>query len=68
MGGGGGGGAAPPSSPPGNGNGANGGAGLVVIRAPNTLTFTVAPGTNSVAPVGSCTVATFTVTGTLTIS
>ncbi len=51
-----------------------GGSGIVVLRAPGPLgpTFSVAPGTNSIAtlpsPAGGCKVASFTVTGTLTIS
>jgi hypothetical protein len=45
-----------------------------VLRAPGPLgpSFTVAPGTNTKAtlpaPAGGCTVMTYTVTGTLTIS
>jgi len=50
------------------GLGGAGGSGIVVVRAPNAVTFTAAPGTNTVSPVGSCTVATFTVSGTLTVS
>jgi hypothetical protein len=51
-------------SPP---NGA-GGSGVVIVRAPSDATFTVAPGTNttSTAPNGDQ-VATFTVSGTLTV-
>jgi len=46
-----------------------GGSGIVVLRAPSTVTFTVAPGTNTVttAPNGDK-VATFTVSGTLSAS
>ena len=57
-----------------NGTNGAGGSGVVVLRAPGPLgpSFTVAPGTNSKttlpAPAGGCTVMTFTVTGTLTIS
>ena len=53
-------------------NGGVGGSGVVVVRVPGTTTASVAPGTNSVAtlpgPAGGCKVATFTVSGTLTIS
>ena len=58
----------------GTNTGGNGGTGIVVLRAPGPSgpTFTVAPGTNSKAtlpgPAGGCTVMTFTVSGTLTIS
>ena len=48
-----------------------GGSGIVIIRAPSAVSMAVSPGTNSVAScVGSCNerVATFTVSGTLTIS
>ena len=52
--------------------GANGGTGVVVVRVPGSTGASVAPGTNSIAtlpgPAGGCKVATFTVTGTLTIS
>jgi hypothetical protein len=54
--------------------GANGGSGIVILRAPGPLgpSYAVAPGTNSKttlpAPVGGCTLLTFTVSGTLTIS
>jgi hypothetical protein len=44
-----------------------GGSGLVVVRGPNSFTYTVAPGTNSQAPSGSDTICTFTVDGTLTV-
>ena len=62
--GGGGGGMGVCGSPP---NGA-GGSGVVVVRAPSAATFTVSPGTNttSTAPNGDK-VATFTVSGTLTV-
>ena len=50
----------------------NGGSGIVIARAPSDVTFAVTPCTNSVAtlpgPAGGCKVATFTVSGTLTIS
>jgi hypothetical protein len=68
TGGGGGGG----STTPGNRDGGNGGSGIVVVRVPATTTLAVAPGTNSVAtlpaPAGSYKVATFTVSGTLTVN
>jgi hypothetical protein len=42
---------------------------LVVVRAPSAVTFSVAPGTNSTAThPGGDKLATFTVSGTLTIS
>ena len=58
----------------GTSSGGSGGSGIVVLRAPGPLgpSFTVAPGTNTKttlpAPAGGCTVMSFTVTGTLTIS
>jgi hypothetical protein len=42
----------------------------VILRLPTgckPASFAVAPGTNTVTTTGSCTVATFTVTGTLTL-
>ena len=53
--------------------GANGGSGIVVLRAPGPVgpTLSVTPeGAKSTlpAPVGGCTLVTFTATGTLTIS
>jgi hypothetical protein len=52
--------------------GGSGGSGLVVVRVPGSTGASVAPGTNSLAtlpaPAGGCKVATFTVSGTLTIS
>jgi hypothetical protein len=49
-----------------------GGSGIVVLRAPGPTGVSVAPGTNTIAtlpaPEGGCKVATFTVSGTLTIS
>jgi hypothetical protein len=49
-----------------------GGSGIVIIRGPSARTFTVSPGTNTTstlpAPAGGCKVATFTVSGTLTVS
>jgi hypothetical protein len=47
-----------------------GGDGAIFVRmatACKPAGYAVAPGTNTVATVGSCTVATFTVTGTLTL-
>jgi hypothetical protein len=56
----------------GNSAGSNGGSGIVVVRVPGSTCASVAPGTNSIAtlpaPAGGCKVASFTVTGTLTIS
>jgi hypothetical protein len=54
-------------------SGGNGGSGIVVVRAPSARNLQqVAPGTNTVAtlpaPAGGCKVATFTVSGDLTIS
>jgi hypothetical protein len=50
--------------------GAAGGSGIVIVRAPGSAEFSVAPGTNTIttlpAPAGGCKVATFTVSGTLT--
>ena len=50
-------------------DGGDGGDGIVIIRAPADKTLTVSPGTNSTSthPAG-CKLATFTVTGCLTIS
>ena len=52
--------------------GATGGSGVVVLRFPSGATVTASPGTNTVttlpAPVGSCKVARFTVTGTNTVT
>jgi hypothetical protein len=51
---------------------ASGGSGIVIVRAPGSVGFSAAPGTNTVttlpAPAGVCKVATFTVSGTLTVS
>ena len=56
----------------GNSSGSNGGPGFVVARFPGSTNASVAPGTNSLAtlpaPAGGCKVASFTVSGTLTIS
>jgi hypothetical protein len=53
------------------GAGAAGGSGVIIVRAPGSTNVSVAPGTNSVAtlpgPAGGCKVATFTVSGTLTV-
>jgi hypothetical protein len=52
--------------------GGAGGSGIVIVRGPSTAGFSAAPGTNTVttlpAPAGGCKVATFTVSGTLTVS
>jgi len=49
--------------------GASGGSGIVIVRAPSAVTFSVSPGTNSTSTTpGGCKVATFTVSGNLTIS
>jgi hypothetical protein len=54
---------------PGDNPSGAGGSGIVIARAPSDFTFTVAPGTNSTSTTpGGCKVATFTVTGTLTVS
>ena len=67
--GGGGGGSKPGSYSPSAADGGNGGPGIVIIRAPADKTLTVTPGTNTTSthPAG-CKLATFTVTGCLTIS
>ena len=61
--------AGPISNPPGASSGKAGGSGIVVTRFPSAATVAVSPGTNAVstAPCGAK-VATFTVSGTLTIS
>ena len=49
--------------------GGSGGSGIVIVRAPSAVTFSVSPGTNSTSTTpGGCKVATFTVSGNLTIS
>ena len=49
--------------------GAAGGSGLVVVRGPSAVTFAVSPGTNSTSThPGGDKIATFTVSGTLTVS
>jgi hypothetical protein len=46
-----------------------GGSGIVIVRAPSAATFSVSPCTNtSTTTPGGCKVATFTVSGTLTVS
>ena len=65
SGGGGGAGVGQPSPPNNDTDGGQGGSGIVIVRSAAPLT--VAPGTNTTAACGACTVATFTVTGTLTI-
>jgi len=71
-GGGGGGGGGCGNQPAGTRTGGNGGTGIVILRAPGSTSISAAPGTNTIAtlpaPAGGCKVATFTVTGTLTIS
>jgi hypothetical protein len=66
-GGGGGGGAGPCTGQ----RGAAGGSGIVIVRAPGTASISASPGTNTVAtlpaPAGGCKVATFTVSGDITI-
>ena len=50
-------------------SGGSGGTGIVIIRAPSSKTLTVSPGTNSTSThPGGDKLATFTVSGTLTIS
>ena len=54
----------------GTGSNSNGGSGIVVLRLPTANkpgSFAVAPGTNTVTTTGDCTVATFTVSGTITL-
>ena len=54
-----------------SGGGGTGGSGIVIVRAPSAVTFAVSPGTNTVATcVGPSndTVATFTVSGTNTLT
>ena len=49
--------------------GGSGGSGIVIVRAPSTTTFAVSPGTNSTSThPGGDKLATFTVSGTLTVS
>jgi hypothetical protein len=68
---GGGGGGAGGAGPTGAIGGA-GGSGIVIVRAPGTANISASPGTNTVttlpAPAGGCKVATFTVSGDLTVS
>ena len=50
-------------------NGGNGGSGMVIIRAPSAVTMSVSPGTNATAAhPGGDKIATFTVSGTLTVT
>ena len=52
-----------------NGPGSAGGSGIVIVRGPSSITFGVSPGTNSTSThPGGDKLATFTVSGTLTIS
>ena len=71
TGGGGGGATAGPGMPYCGTSSGAGGSGIVIIRVPGSTSASVAPGTNSIAtlpaPAGGCKVATFTVSGTLTI-
>jgi hypothetical protein len=54
------------------GGAGNGGSGIVIVRTPSAIGLAASPGTNTVttlpAPAGGCKVATFTVSGTLTVS
>ena len=56
----------------GSGTSGAGGSGIIIIRAPSGANISASPGTNTVttlpAPAGGCKVATFTVSGTLTVS
>ncbi len=55
--------------PGGTGGSGNGGSGIVIVRGPSSTTFSVAPGTNSTSThPGGDKLATFTVSGTLTVS
>jgi hypothetical protein len=49
--------------------GGSGGSGIIILRAPSTTGFSASPGTNTVttAPNGQK-IATFTVSGTLTVT
>ena len=68
-GGGGGGGGAVGYPAPSPAQAAAGGSGIVIIRGPSAATFTVAPGSNSTSTSpGGEKIATFTVSGTLTVS
>ena len=52
----------------GGASGGNGGSGKIVLRAPSSATFTVAPGTNSTSThPGGDKLATFTVSGTVQV-
>jgi hypothetical protein len=51
------------------GNSGSGGPGIVIVRAPSAVSFAVSPGTNSTSThPGGDKIATFTVSGTLTVS
>ena len=68
--GGGGGGSGGSYNPSYNNSGGAGGSGVVLLRIATACkpgSFAVAPGTNTTGVDGSCTVATFTVSGTLTL-
>ena len=52
----------------GGGKAGTGGPGVVIVRVPSDRTLAVTPGCNSTGTAGSCKTATFTVTGTLTIT
>ena len=50
-------------------SGRAGGSGIVIVRGPSARTFTVAPGSNSTSTApGGQKIATFTVSGTLTVT
>ena len=50
-------------------SGANGGSGIVIVRGPSARTFAVTPCTNATSThPGGDKIATFTVSGTLTVS
>ena len=65
----GGGGGGAQGAPTSSGTSGSGGSGIVIVRAPSTTTFAVSPGTNSTSThPGGDKIATFTVSGTLTVS
>ena len=69
TGGGGGGGGYDFGSPPPTAGGGYGGSGVVIVRFPDSANLAVSPGCNSTAPAPCSTkVATFTVSGTLTVT
>ena len=50
-------------------SGESGGSGVVIVRGPSAVSFSVSPGTNATAThPGGDKIATFTVSGTLTVS